>query len=173
MVINYAVKRILSGKEFTIYGKNGNYTFKDKKVNGLQVNSWRDIYDYLVKQNEKTEICLYGNTLEPQEIESGYASYGTLAKCGNLVYSQNEDLINELYEQGFGYDEETEEYNEIFQVFIIDIHLKEVINRFMPDAYITWSEIAGAYIWGITHFGTNWSYVNAFSIEDLLVNKEI
>lgn len=173
MIINYTVKQILSGKEFTIYGKNGSYTFKNKKVNGLQVNSWRDIYDYLTTQNEKPEIVFYGNTLEPQEIESGYVSYGTLAKCGNLVNSQNEDLINELYEQGFGYDEETEEYDEIFQVFVIDIHLKEVINRFMPDACITWSEIAGAYIWGITHFGTSWSYVNAFSIEDLLVNKEI
>lgn len=173
MVINYATKKILNGEKCTLYGVNGDYTFKDKKVNGLQINNWSDMYDYLITQNEKPEIMFYGNKLEPQEIESGYVSYGTLAKCGNLVQSHNTALINELYEQGFGYNEETEDYDEIVQVFIIDIHLKEVINRFMPDDYVTWSDITGAYIWGITHWGTSWNYVNAFSIKDLLVNKEI
>lgn len=61
-----------------------------------------------------------------------------------------EDQIAEL-------EEEEERYPEIFQWFITDHAGAEVLE--WNNEIIYYNEALDLYLWGVTHFGTSWSYV--------------
>lgn len=53
---------------------------------------------------------------------------------------------------------ESEDYKDIFQWYLISPSDAEYIKR-NTDELIFYSEVLDEYIWGITHFGTSWDYV--------------
>lgn len=63
----------------------------------------------------------------------------------------------ELY-NGSDYDEEEDEYAEIFQCFIIDEKGAEILS-YWTNEIVYYNEALDMYVWGVTHYGTNWSYV--------------
>lgn len=63
---------------------------------------------------------------------------------------------------GNDYDEENNEYAEIYQYYLIDIDsytLKLLQEKDCKDLIIAWSETLEEYILCVTHFGTSWDYV--------------
>ena len=178
MFLNFFVKEVLNKRGAKCYETKGTYVYNPKdntvQLEGktpITISSFKDVYDYFDICGEKPEIIFWGQTLQEQEIESGYISYGTLAKCGNLVQIDSQSAINDLYEQhGIYIDENNEEvYREFFQIYVIDGNLKDIIEKYAPTECICYSEDIGAYIWGIDHFGTNWDYINTeIKIEDYL-----
>lgn len=98
-------------------------------------------------------------------------SYGTLTSfiftdmilCNNIVrYSDNWDL-----ELGEEYNEEEEEYIDIYQYYIVDVDTwrlekyKEYLQETnKPSDLILWYDNElDIYILGVSHCGTSWSYV--------------
>ena len=74
---------------------------------------------------------------------------------------QKMGAFEELAQWG-DYNEETGEYDEIYQWFILgDDYDAEWLERFCPDiaSDIHYSETLGHYMMAVRHLGTGWSYV--------------
>lgn len=71
-----------------------------------------------------------------------------------------QEEINSIQEQIEELEEEQEKsYNqEIFQYYIVSNQGAEMIEQYTNDP-LFYNETLDMYVWGITHFGTSWSYV--------------
>lgn len=66
------------------------------------------------------------------------------------------------FEIGSDYDEETDEYLDIYQYYLIDINeytLEKLQELKCEDLIIGWSDKLEEYVLFVTHFGTSWDYV--------------
>ncbi len=95
--------------------------------------------------------------------------------CDSLIL--NNSIIEQLSEKGFyfdeycgaQYDEETDEYTDIYQWFIIDEQGAERLARYTNEI-VVYNEELDLYLLGVTHYGTawqgvpeNWKTVEAFA----------
>ena len=105
-----------------------------------------------------------GNKISAYGQEHNCLDYATFAKAfdavlNNNIFSMGWDIGNgwELV-NGSDYDEETEEYNEVFQWFIVSDSGAQMIQDY-TDEILYYHEELDVYLWGVTHFGTSWEYV--------------
>ena len=66
------------------------------------------------------------------------------------------------FEIGSDYDEETEEYIDFYQYYLIDINpymIEKLQKLKCKDVVIAWSEKLEEYVLMVDHFGTSWDYV--------------
>lgn len=61
-----------------------------------------------------------------------------------------EELIEELAD-------EEEDFPEIYQYFIVDGNGAEILKRY--NEIVFYNDVLDMYVWGVTHWGTSWSYV--------------
>ena len=110
------------------------------------------------------------NSMGEYELENGRASYKTLVDrfVGNRVLCNNiVDVDESIWENvvvGNLYNEETEEYVEIFQYFICNVSYWEVetlreLTQNNNDIIIAYSNVLDCYVLMVDHFGTSWDYV--------------
>ena len=80
-----------------------------------------------------------------------------------------QEEINSIQEQIEELEEEQERsYNqEIFQYYIVSDQGAEMIKQYTEDP-LFYNETLDMYVWGITHYGTNWSYV----LTDVKLNRK-
>lgn len=104
----------------------------------------------------------YGNEVSEYGQEHGYVDYRTLAKAFDAV--MNNDIIQRTMDIGYWecvsgneYDEETEEYADIYQYFIVDGNGAEILQE--AGEIVFYNEALDMYVWGVTHWGTSWDYV--------------
>ena len=104
----------------------------------------------------------YGNEISEYGQEHGYVDYGTLAKSFDAVL--NNEIIQKTYEIGYWetvsgceYDEETDTYTDIYQYYIVDDNGAEILQE--CNEIVFYNETLDMYVWGVTHYGTAWSYV--------------
>ena len=109
----------------------------------------------------------YGNKISEYGLENGYVDYETLAKAFDMVL--NNDIIAKTFgigyweqESGFvdGLDEigkEQKDYPEIYQYYIVSDSGAKILKEI--DEIVFYNEELDMYVWGVTHFGTGWSYV--------------
>ena len=116
-----------------------------------------------MKNNKLYGTTFYGNEASDYAKENGRLDYATLSKAFDGVL--NNDIISKTSEIGYWeiengceYDEETEEYTEIFQYFIISDNGANILKEWTNEI-LFYNEELDMYVWGITHYGTSWSYV--------------
>ena len=119
--------------------------------------------DNYIKAKANKKECYYMN--------SNIVNYKTLTDfiftdmilCNNIVnYSDNWDL--ELNEE---YDEETGEYIEIYQYYIVNVDTwrLEEYKKYLQETNISsdinlwYDNELDVYILGVSHYGTSWDYV--------------
>lgn len=100
------------------------------------------------------EISQYGQ-------EQGYLDYATLAKAFDAVLVN--DITKLFYADINGTWSEAEQINgdydaEIFQYYIVSSNGADIIQEFTNDP-LFYIDCLDMYVWGVTHFGTSWSYV--------------
>lgn len=102
------------------------------------------------------EISKYGR-------DNGRLDYHTMINA--LTYNNyilNNSIISVLDDfelfNGTDYNDEADEYSEVFQYFIIDEQGANNLAKF-TDEIIYYSERADLYLLGVTHWGTSWDYV--------------
>lgn len=91
--------------------------------------------------------------------------------CDSMI--MNNSIIEALAEKGFyfepysgsDYDEKYDEYEEVFQYFIISESDAERLAEYTNEI-VYYNEELDLYILGVTHFGTMWSGVSANWKED-------
>lgn len=109
------------------------------------------------------------NDLNEYEKEHKKISYARLIKylfsdmilC-NDFYKADENF-EDYIESGSYYDEETEEYKDIYQYFIVNLYSSctyDFIKKYCNNEIILfYSEKLDLYILGVDHLGTGWDYV--------------
>lgn len=104
----------------------------------------------------------YGNEISEYGIKNGYVDYRTLAKAFDAV--MNNSIIQNTAEIGYWecvsgneYDEETDEYTEIYQYFIVNGNGAEILQE--AGEIVFYNDALDMYVWGVTHWGTSWDYV--------------
>ena len=110
-----------------------------------------------------------GYEISQEEIENGYINYRTLAKGFSLVLCNdiaklfyntiNGEYIEPEIINGYDYDNENEEYIDIFQYYIIDSRDAEILQD-RTNEIVYYVDYLDLYIWGVTHYGTPWNGVN-------------
>ena len=105
----------------------------------------------------------YGNEASDYAKENGFLDYATLAKSFDAVLNNNiMQVMAEIgyweIENGSDYNEETEEYEDIFQYYIISDEGARILKDW-TDEIVFYNEELDMYVWGVTHFGTEWSHV--------------
>ena len=101
-----------------------------------------------------------GNEVSAYGQEHGFLDYATFAKAFDAVLNNNIigmfdgwQLVN-----GSDYDEENDEYTEVFQWFIVSDNGAQMIQDY-TDEILYYHEELDVYLWGVTHYGTSWDYV--------------
>lgn len=105
-----------------------------------------------------------GNEISEYGQEHNRLDYATFAKAFDTVLNNNImekgwsigngwELVN-----GYDYDEDTDEYTEVFQWFIVSDNGAQMIQDY-TDEILYYHEELDVYLWGVTHWGTSWDYV--------------
>ena len=105
-----------------------------------------------------------GNEISAYGQEHNRLDYATFAKAFDAVMNNNIfdmgwnigngwELVN-----GSDYDEENDEYTEVFQWFIVSDNGAQMIQDY-TDEILYYHEELDIYLWGVTHWGTSWDYV--------------
>ena len=119
----------------------------------------------------------FGNEISSYGVEHNRVDYRALAKCFDAVlcnditklfYCTINDEYNEIeYYNGSDYDEENDEYEDIYQYYVISSYGAEILERY-TDEIVYYLPAIDIYVWGVTHFGTSWDYV----LTDIKINEE-
>lgn len=115
-----------------------------------------------------------GKELREYELKEGYISYKTLAStfdavlCNEII-SKTWGVVGEWEQENGGNDEDFKP--EIFQYFIITDEGADILKAYTNEIVYYNSDL-DIYVWGVTHFGTSWDYVNT-SIKIELENEEV
>lgn len=101
-----------------------------------------------------------GNEVSAYGQENGFLDYATFAKAFDAVLNNNIigmfdgwQLVN-----GSDYDEENDEYTEVFQWFIVSDNGAQMIQDYTNEI-LFYNDELDIYLWGVTHYGTMWDYV--------------
>ena len=112
-----------------------------------------------------------GHEVSEYGVQNGRVDYRCLANCFDAVL--NNDILQNTAEigcwdivNGSEYDEKTDEYAEIFQLYIVSESGAEIIQKYTDDV-LYYNEKLNMYVWGISHYGTSWDYV----LTDIELNK--
>lgn len=104
----------------------------------------------------------FGNKVSDYGLENGYVDYSTLAKSFDAVL--NNDIIAKIGFENFelvngsDYNDETDEYKEIYQYYIISDSGLQILQDY-TDEIVYRSEDYDLNIWCVTHYGTSWTHV--------------
>lgn len=110
--------------------------------------------------NQKYHETFYGHKVSDYGMNHGFVDYRTFAQCFNHVMNNTIIGVVEDFEpiNGNYYDEEHDEYIDVYQWYIVDgdnITL-ELLDE--ADEIVYYSESLDVYLWGVTHWGTSWDY---------------
>ena len=107
------------------------------------------LYRY-IKENELNSYEKENNRLSYKNL---FYNDDALILCNNII----EDYDYLELQSGSDYDEDTDEYIDIYQYYIINDDLaKRLISI---DKLVYYHSKLDIYILGVTHFGTGWGYV--------------
>lgn len=107
----------------------------------------------------------YGNQISEYGRAHGYLDYATLAKAFDAVL--NNDIMEKTADigywdivSGFRSDEDWEEndyFPEVYQYYIVSDSGAEILQEI--GEVLFYNDTLDMYVWGVTHYGTNWEYV--------------
>lgn len=117
--------------------------------------------------NEKIKMYVNMEDLNEEEKRTGKISYRRLInRISNNIWLFNKaPELSEYefeFEIGNDYNEENDEFLDIYQYYLIDINsymIEKLNNLNCRDIIIAWSEKLEEYVLFVDHFGTSWDYV--------------
>ena len=116
---------------------------------------------------KKLKMYVNPEDLNEYEKEHKKISYRRLVDriSNNIWLFNNAPKLSDYdfeYEIGNDYNEETAEYIDIYQYYLIDITsfmIEKLQDLKIDDVIIAWSEALEEHVLMVDHFGTSWDYV--------------
>ena len=118
-------------------------TIRGEFVEPEQVNGYIDNSEEIEELQEKLDDL-------KDLLEDAYLLDDTIEEIENQIDHLQEE-IDQL-------QEEQDNQHEIFQYYIIDDRLAEILKEW-TDEIVYYIPLLDIYVWGITHCGTSWDYV--------------
>lgn len=117
-----------------------------------------------MSNNKLATKYFYGNEISAYGQEKGFLDYATFAKAFDAV--MNNSIMEKGWQIGNGwelvngsdYDEENDEYTDVYQWFIVSDNGAQMIQDY-TDEILYYHEELDIYLWGVTHWGTSWDHV--------------
>lgn len=106
--------------------------------------------------------CCWGHEISEEAKKYKLLDYKTLSVgVGNMIL--NNTIFKECFEDfelinGVDYDEEADEYVNIYQYYIIDEQGANILQE-LTNEIIYYNSKLDVYLWAIDHFGMSWNYV--------------
>ena len=119
---------------------------KNKKIK-MYVSNMEDLNE----QERKYNIVSYKRLID--RVSNGVWLFNNAPRLANYDFD---------FEIGTDYDEESEDYKEIYQYYLIDVNsytLEKLQELNYNDLIIAWSETLEEYVLMVDHFGTSWDCV--------------
>lgn len=117
--------------------------------NTFDVGYWEQLSGFIDNQDEINELQEQIDELE--ELETN---------------EEVENKIQELQEQIDELENEQDYQKEIFQYFIVSDNGASILQE--CNEILFYNETLDMYVWGVTHYGTSWSYV----LTDIKIEKD-
>lgn len=150
-------KKYFYGNEISEYGvKNGyvDYACLAKSFDAVLNNSIMEkTYDIGYWDQESGTV---DNSDEIEELEEQISDLELEIDEGSIeeeAYKKIEELENRIDELR----NEEDYQHEIFQYYIVDDNGARILKEF--NEIVFYNEELDMYVWGVTHYGTSWSYV--------------
>ena len=118
-------------------------TLGNEYIEPEQINGYIDNSEQIDELNEKAEE-LFDKQAELDE--------------NTPEWDEIENKITEIKEQIDELENEQDKQQEIYQYFIVSYAGADIIEEYTNDP-LFYIEKLDMYIWGVTHWGTNWEYV--------------
>ena len=128
---------------------------------GWEFGEWEQVNGFVDYSEDIEELREQIEELEEEKEE---------LEEGDLRLEEIEADIEELEDKITDLEEEQERANyeqEIFQWYIIDGNGAEIL-EYWTDEIVYYNYALDMYVWGVTHFGTSWSYV----LTDIKIEEE-
>lgn len=112
---------------------------------------WEQISGFVDNSVEIEELQEESESLQDElnELDDENENDGKRIDEINARLEEIDDEINDL--------ENDESYDEIFQYFIISNQGAEILKEI--NEIVFYNDSLDLYVWGVTHYGTSWSYV--------------
>lgn len=147
------------GNEISDYGKENGYVDYSTLAksfqavlnneiisNTLDIGYWEQLSGYVDNSEEIDELLDEAKELEENiDLENEEEAEAT------------QELLDSIYSQLDELNEEQERTEEIFQYYIVDDNGAEILQE--CNEIVFYNETLDMYVWGVTHYGTSWSYV--------------
>lgn len=120
---------------------------EDKKIIKMYINNIENLNAY---EREHNKIS-YRRLID--KVSNGIWLFNNAPKLSNYDFE---------FEIGTDYDEENDDYVDIYQYYLIDINsyaLEKLQELDCKDLIIAWSDTLEEYVLMVTHFGTGWDYI--------------
>lgn len=134
---------------------DGDYT-EPEQVNGFIDNS--DEIDELQEQLDEMQEQLDELQEQLDDMETETDDDITKYNCLENEIDEIQEQIDELQEQIDELEREQDEQPEIYQYYIISDSGYNIL-KYHTNEIVYYVESLDIYVWGVTHFGTSWSYV--------------
>lgn len=116
---------------------------------------------------EDLKMYVNGKDLNEEEKKTGYISYKRLINriSSRIWLFNNAPKLSDYdfeFEVGSDYNQENDDYIDIYQYYLIDINsymIEKLRDLDCKDVIIAWSEKLEEYVLMVDHFGVGWDYV--------------
>lgn len=140
------------GNEISQYGQENGY---------LDYATLAKAFD-AVLVNDITKLfygSINGEYIEPEQVNGYIDNYDAIQELREQIDElEDPEQIAELEEQIDELEREQDEQQEIYQYYIISSGGAELIQEYTNDP-LFYIDFLDCYVWGVTHYGTSWSYV--------------
>lgn len=131
--------------------------------NTFEIGYWEQLSGWIDNQDEIDELQEQIDELDYElgQLEDLDVSNETKNKMENL-----QSQIDELQEQIYDLESDQENQTEIFQYFIVSDNGASILQE--CNEILFYNDVLDMYVWGVTHYGTSWSYV----LTDIKIEKD-
>ena len=140
------------GNEISQYGQESGY---------LDYATLAKAFD-AVLVNDITKLfygSINGEYIEPEQVNGYIDNYDAIQELREQIDElEDPEQIAELEEQIDELEREQDEQREIYQYYIVSSAGAELIQEYTNDP-LFYIDFLDCYVWGVTHYGTSWSYV--------------
>ena len=122
--------------------------------NSDEIEEIREQIEELEEQADNTEYDMEDIAEVNEDYENSNIYIAMKSKLDKLKeqIAELEEQIEELEEE-----QENSYYQEIFQYYIVDSNGAEILKE--AEEIVFYNYELDLYVWGVTHWGTNWDYV--------------